>query len=617
MKKLLFILLCVGWWAEAEAQVFEPGDGPRRVRTDGFWSNWFVQADLDMTLQNPYGYNFANVFPNGKSFGLDVAVGKWFSHQVGYRGKFNWENKLPLLKNDHANWLAPFDQPGVNREKGGYIALYGDVLLNLHNLFGPYRADRTWNLSLYPRIGVNYNFGVSKGALLAGVGLMNTYRLSPRWSIVLDAAYIMTGSGFVGKTKEEEGTGTGSNSNGYFSIGLGAQIALGKMKKGHADFADGADGADGADDADGADFAERGVMTNGIWDNWFVQAGLDMSLLNPYGCDFSKVIPKGTTFGLNVSLGKAFTPEFAVRGRVQWDNGLIPNNGLEWVAPKDDPKRNYKKGGFATVALDAMLNLTNVIAGYDPNKRWHTSGFVRAGLITQFVESSGSPLMGFGLEQTYRLSDNLSLFGALAYQVSTSEGMGYSTTGMDVAAGSNGFFDIDFGVKVDISPVKGWRRAHGDPSTLRQAQGPQAQGTCLMGGHNWARFAVNTIASVGVSYVAKSALKKMIKEERPDHSDNGSFPSGHAAMAFAAARSIDKEFRKESIWIPIAGYAAATAVGVQRVASDRHHWYDVVAGGALGFGAAELTWWLSDKVFKNDRLAVGVTGNGVAINYNL
>lgn len=35
MKKLLLILLCVGWWAGAEAQVFEPGDGPRRVRTDG------------------------------------------------------------------------------------------------------------------------------------------------------------------------------------------------------------------------------------------------------------------------------------------------------------------------------------------------------------------------------------------------------------------------------------------------------------------------------------------------------------------------------------------------------------------------------------------------------
>ena len=96
--------------------------------TRGFWDNWFVQAGLDMTLQNPYGYNFANVFPNGKSCGLDLAVGKWFTPQVGVRGKFNWENKLPLLENGDANWLAPFYEPGVNREKGGYTV---DVMVSL------------------------------------------------------------------------------------------------------------------------------------------------------------------------------------------------------------------------------------------------------------------------------------------------------------------------------------------------------------------------------------------------------------------------------------------------------------------------------------------------------
>jgi len=128
---------------------------------------------------------------------------------------------------------------------------------------------------------------------------------------------------------------------------------------------------------------------------------------------------------------------------------------------------------------------------------------------------------------------------------------------------------------------------------------------------------VNTGASVAVAYGAKTVLKAMVKEERPDHSDNKSFPSGHAAMAFAAARSIDKEFRKESIWIPIAGYAAATAVGIERVASDRHHWYDVAAGAALGFGAAELTWWASDKLFgKGSNVAVGASGNSVDVVYN-
>lgn len=566
------------------SQVFEPGEEPRTVRTEGFWENWFVQMGLDMTLQNPYGYDFAKVFPNGKTFGLDVAVGKWFTHQVGVRGKFNWENKLPLLENGHANWLAPFYEPGENRRKGGYIAVYGDALLNMHNLFGTYRPERKWNTSLYPRIGINYNFGVSKGSLLAGIGLLNTYRISDRWSVYGDIAYIMTGSGFVG-SEEVEGTGTGSNSNGYLTFGIGAQVELGRAH--HASH-------------------DTHVLTNGFWDNWFVQAGVDMSLMNPYGCNFGKVIPKGMTFGLNGALGKWFTPEYGLRGRVQWENGLIPNNSVEWVPPVEDPKQNYQKGGLATIAIDAMLNLTNVVSGYDPERKWHTTGYVRAGIITQFVEGSGSPLMGVGLEETYRLNDKWSLFGAAGYQVSTSEGMGVSTTGMEVATGSNGFFDIDFGVRYDLGRNKFYR----DEASKKKAYGQPVTG------HNWQRFAVNTIASVGVAYAGKTVLKAMIKEERPDHSDNKSFPSGHASMAFAAARSIDKEFRKDNIWIPIAGYAAATAVAVERVARDRHHWYDVVAGGAVGIGAAELTWWLSDKFLGTGKnLSVGTSGQTIDVTY--
>ena len=620
-KLLLMAALCVGM-LECRAQVFETVQGEggmvngykateNVVVADGFWKNWFVQVGLDMTLQNPYGYDFSKVFPNGKSFGLDVAVGKWFSHQVGVRGKFNWENKLPLLENGHANWLAPFYEPGENRRKGGYIALYGDALLNLHNFFGAYRADRTWNASLYPRVGVNYNFGVSKGSLLAGIGVLNTYRMSDRWSVYGDIAYMFTGSGFVGSEKVE-GTGTGSNSNGYLTIGLGVQYDLGK-KKTNTDGTDKTDFSTNTNRTIATPHSQRenntngSVLTNGIWDNWFVQAGLDMSLMNPYGCNFGKVIPKGMTFGLNAALGKWFTPEYGLRVRGQWENGLIPNNSVEWVAPVDDPKENYKKGGLASVAMEAMLNLTNVFAGYEPERKWHTTGFVRAGIITQFVEGSGSPLMGVGVEETYRLDDKWSLFGSLGYQVTTSEGMGVSTTGMDVSAGSNGFFDIDFGVRLDLGRNKFYR----DAESKRKAY------TQPLTGHNWPRFAVNTLASVGVAYGVKTALKAMIKEERPDHSDNKSFPSGHAAIAFAAARSIDKEFRKDCIWIPIAGYAAATAVGIERIASDRHHWYDVVAGAAVGYGAAELTWWLSDLMFgKGSNVSVGTSGNTVDVTYN-
>ena len=184
-------------------------------------------------------------------------------------------------------------------------------------------------------------------------------------------------------------------------------------------------------------------------------------------------------------------------------------------------------------------------------------------------------------------------------------------TGRD---GSNGWFDLNVGVQYELGQAIGWQKpskVHGEGLTVH------GEGFRVNDGHNWPRFIVNTGASVVVAFGAKTALKAVVKEERPDHSDNKSFPSGHAAIAFAAARSIDKEFRKDCIWIPIAGYAAATAVGIERVASDRHHWYDVVAGAALGYGAAELTWWLSDKMFgRGSNLAVGTSGNSVDVVYN-
>ena len=51
--------------------------------------------------------------------------------------------------------------------------------------------------------------------------------------------------------------------------------------------------------------------------------------------------------------------------------------------------------------------------------------------------------------------------------------------------------------------------------------------------------------------------------------------------------------------------------------SDRHHWYDVAAGAALGYGTAELTWWLSDKFLgRNSKLSVTTTGQTVDVVYN-
>ena len=329
-----------------------------------------------------------------------------------------------------------------------------------------------------------------------------------------------------------------------------------------------------------------------------------MSLINAYGTNFASVFPNGSTFGVNLGFGKWFTPEIGLRGGLNWQNGIVGNHHADYL-DYDGPGHNYHKHGYVAIYGDLFFNLHNAIAGYDEQRRWNAIIYPRMGLCKNFSsEYEESPVLGLGTEQTYTINNKWKIFADVNYQVTTS---GFLNAKFDTGdtAGSNGWFDINIGVQYEFG--KNWWEK---PSEQHKA-------THWEGGHNWPRFIVNTIGSVGVAYIGKTALKAMIKEERPDHSDNKSFPSGHAAMAFAAARSIDKEFRKDCIWVPIVGYAAATGIGIERIASKRHHWYDVVAGAGIGFGAAELTWWLSDLCFgKGSNVAVGSSGNTLDLTYN-
>ena len=225
--KSFHLFIIAAFCAVGAMRAQQPTEEPSKysVVTPALGHNWYVQVGLDMSLQNPYGYDFKDVFPNGKTYGLDAAIGRWFTPGLGTRAKINWENGLGLLENKSATWLAPFDQPGVNNDKGGYLAIMGDVQFSIHNLFWGYRADRFWNLYVYPRAGLVYNFGVKKGSPLVGVGLGSTFRLNRRLSIYVDLAYQMVSSGFVGVVKN---TGTGTNSNGYFDFNVGLQIDLGR-----------------------------------------------------------------------------------------------------------------------------------------------------------------------------------------------------------------------------------------------------------------------------------------------------------------------------------------------------------------------------------------------------
>ena len=567
------------------AQEENQGDS-NAVVTNSFWDNWYGQVGADMILLFPVGHSAKDVFPNGKSLGVSIAVGKWFSPEFGGKLKVNWNNVI--IRETHNIWYHPYGVAGGSHDNGGFVTFSGDIQLNLHNLFDVYKPNRKWNLILAPRAGGWLNVKEGKGGPILGVGLHNTYQLNEKWHLFGDVNYTFVPS------MNDVSSGTDHGGNSYAEINVGVEMALSKNNTFHRV-------------SERTKHDSKAVVLNSFWDNWFVQAGLGMSLQNPYGTNFANVFPNGNTLGVNLSLGKWFTPEIGVRGGVNWQNSIVTNHHAYYLAPFDDPKGALDKRGFYALYADVFFNLHNMIAGYDKNRKWNAIVFPRMGLATNFSSSySECPLIGIGTEQTFAINDRMKLFADVAYQVMTSGFHDKKFKTPDNGISSNGWLDINVGVQYDLG--KNWWEKPGE----KTVKSSMAQGS-----HNWPRFIVNTGASVVVAYGAKTALKAMVKEERPDHSDNKSFPSGHASMAFAAARSIDKEFRKESIWIPIAGYAAATAVGIERVASDRHHWYDVAAGAALGFGAAELTWWLSDKMFgKGSNVAVGASGNTVDVVYN-
>ena len=88
-------------------------------------------------------------------------------------------------------------------------------------------------------------------------------------------------------------------------------------------------------------------------------------------------------------------------------------------------------------------------------------------------------------------------------------------------------------------------------------------------------FYKSLIGTGAVTY----GLKAGVDAERPDRSDNDSFPSAHTALSFQSATFI---YKKYGINYGIPAYIGAVLVGYSRVYADKHYPSDVFAGAIIG-----------------------------------
>ena len=144
------------------------------------------------------------------------------------------------------------------------------------------------------------------------------------------------------------------------------------------------------------------VQTNGFWDNWFVSlnAGAQFSYLYPEG---SQKFKDRISFSGLAYVGKWFTPGMGMR---------VAYNGMNFQG-------HSGKLDFMNLHADAMMNVTNMVMGYNPERCYNMIPYVGMGAVRVFDLNNYSFGFNAGILNTFRLNDSWSVnleMGALFAQ---------------------------------------------------------------------------------------------------------------------------------------------------------------------------------------------------------
>jgi membrane-associated phospholipid phosphatase len=134
--------------------------------------------------------------------------------------------------------------------------------------------------------------------------------------------------------------------------------------------------------------------------------------------------------------------------------------------------------------------------------------------------------------------------------------------------------------------------------------------------------AVLVLSSEILSFGVAEGLKEIFRRPRPYVSypdlrtpqgpmpnDPFSFPSGHAAVSFAAATALADW---NGSWA-IPAYALAALISYSRMYNGMHYLSDLALGAGVGYGAAKLTRWGIDRL----QGRYGFPALGVSPTFNL
>ena len=157
----------------------------------------------------------------------------------------------------------------------------------------------------------------------------------------------------------------------------------------------------GASAQDSDPVLKYSVATNSFWSNWFVQVGGDFNSWisdqeHGRGLDggdhYGLFAGDRTSWGGAIALGKWFTPGIGLRTKLQ-----------AWNAKQVGPENPISKFNYWTLNEQVMLNLSNLLCGYNPTRVWNVIPFFGGGISRNCDDNFYAMQLSVGLQSSWRL----------------------------------------------------------------------------------------------------------------------------------------------------------------------------------------------------------------------
>lgn len=200
------------------------------------------------------------------------------------------------------------------------------------------------------------------------------------------------------------------------------------------------------------DIEDYGVATNPFTQNWEVALGIQglsfySNQENYRGYSQGLFKSFRTQLGLAASVSKWFSPDIAMRTKLSgfWGRSVT----------YEDKERNAAK--YFSLHEDVLVNLNNVIWGYDENRIWGVMPYLGVGFARNFTYNETPVTLNFGIIGTYRFGDKMKAFCELSGTMCGGEFDGIPTASNNIFNSHDRWFGLEVGVILELGQNK-WKK---------------------------------------------------------------------------------------------------------------------------------------------------------------